>query len=78
MTDAFAVVGPAVVDVVTARPVLLIPPAIAAEQARGSSRCAIRTVLVGRPDELLDLVTTTVARQLPDWALSTPLAVMRR
>ena len=38
LTDAFAYDGPAVVDVVTARQELSIPPAITAEQAKGS-RC---------------------------------------
>jgi pyruvate dehydrogenase (quinone) len=55
-----------VVDVVTARQELSIPPAITAEQAKGFSLYAIRTILAGRADELLDLVTTNVARRLLD------------
>ena len=66
LTDAFAVDGPAVVDVVTARQELSIPPAITAEQAKGFSLYAIRTILAGRSDELLDLVTTNVARRILD------------
>ena len=66
LTDAFAHDGPAVVDVVTARQELSIPPAITAEQAKGFSLYAIRTVLAGRGDELLDLITTNVARRLLD------------
>ena len=66
LTDAFAVSGPAVIDVVTARQELSIPPAITAEQAKGFSLYAIRTILAGRSDELLDLVTTNVARRLLD------------
>ena len=66
LADAFAVDGPAVVDVVTARQELSIPPAITAEQARGFSLYAIRTILAGRADELLDLVTTNVARRILD------------
>jgi pyruvate dehydrogenase (quinone) len=66
LTDAFAHDGPAVVDVVTARQELSIPPAITAEQAKGFSLYAIRTILAGRADELLDLVSTNVARRLLD------------
>ncbi|MGE0218116.1 ubiquinone-dependent pyruvate dehydrogenase [Mycolicibacterium sp.] len=66
LADAFAVAGPAVVDVVTARQELSIPPAITAEQAKGFSLYAIRTILAGRADELLDLVTTNVARRILD------------
>ena len=57
LADAFAHDGPAVVDVVTARQELSIPPGITAEQAKGFSLYAIRTILAGRADELLDLVT---------------------
>lgn len=66
LADAFAHDGPAVVDVVTARQELSIPPTITAEQAKGFSLYAIRTVMAGRADELLDLVTTNVARRLLD------------
>lgn len=66
LTDAFNHDGPAVVDVVTARQELSIPPAITAEQAKGFSLYAIRTILAGRADELLDLVTTNVARRILD------------
>ncbi|MDV3127045.1 ubiquinone-dependent pyruvate dehydrogenase [Mycobacterium sp. 21AC1] len=66
LTDAFAYDGPAVVDVVTARQELSIPPAITVEQAKGFSLYAIRTILAGRADELLDLVTTNVARRILD------------
>jgi len=64
--DAFDHDGPAVVDVVTARQKLSIPPAITVEQAKGFSLYAIRTILAGRADELLDLVTTNVARRILD------------
>lgn len=66
LAEAFAVDGPAVVDVVTARQELSIPPSITAEQAKGFSLYAIRTILAGRSDELLDLVTTNVARRILD------------
>ena len=63
---ALAYDGPALVDVVTARQELSIPPAITVEQAKGFSLYAIRTVMAGRADELLDLVTTNVARRILD------------
>jgi pyruvate dehydrogenase (quinone) len=66
LRDALAHDGPALVDVVTARQELSIPPAITAEQAKGFSLYAIRTILAGRADELLDLVTTNVARRILD------------
>jgi pyruvate dehydrogenase (quinone) len=66
LVDAFAYDGPAVVDVITARQELSIPPAITIEQAKGFSLYAIRTILAGRADELLDLVTTNVARRILD------------
>jgi pyruvate dehydrogenase (quinone) len=66
LSEAFAYDGPAVVDVVTARQELSIPPSITAEQAKGFSLYAIRTIMAGRADELLDLVTTNVSRRLLD------------
>ncbi len=66
LVDAFAFDGPAIVDVVTARQELSIPPAITVEQAKGFSLYAIRTILAGRGDELLDLITTNVARRILD------------
>ncbi|RAV14587.1 ubiquinone-dependent pyruvate dehydrogenase [Mycolicibacterium sp. GF69] len=66
LAEAFAHDGPALVDVLTARQELSIPPVITAEQAKGFSLYAIRTILAGRADELLDLVTTNVARRILD------------
>ncbi|MBP2453334.1 ubiquinone-dependent pyruvate dehydrogenase [Mycolicibacterium lutetiense] len=66
VADAFAHDGPALIDVHTARQELSIPPAITVEQAKGFSLYAIRTILAGRADELLDLVTTNVARRILD------------
>ncbi|MCG7609168.1 MULTISPECIES: ubiquinone-dependent pyruvate dehydrogenase [Mycobacterium] len=66
IADALSHDGPAVVDVHTARQELSIPPAITVEQAKGFSLYAIRTILAGRADELLDLVTTNVARRILD------------
>jgi pyruvate dehydrogenase (quinone) len=66
LAAAFAHDGPALIDVVTARQELSIPPAITAEQAKGFSLYAIRTILAGRSDELLDLISTNVARRILD------------
>ncbi|OBF21171.1 ubiquinone-dependent pyruvate dehydrogenase [Mycobacterium sp. ACS4331] len=66
LAAAFAHDGPALIDVVTARQELSIPPTITAEQAKGFSLYAIRTILAGRADELLDLVSTNVARRILD------------
>ena len=61
---AFAHDGPALVDVVTAREELLIPPTISVQQAKGFSLFALRTILAGRGEELLDLADTNVVRRL--------------
>ncbi|GAA5195394.1 ubiquinone-dependent pyruvate dehydrogenase [Microbacterium jejuense] len=56
--------GPVLVDVVVARQELSIPPAITVAQAKGFTLWALRTVLSGRGDELLDLADTNVWRRL--------------
>ncbi|NYF97150.1 ubiquinone-dependent pyruvate dehydrogenase [Janibacter cremeus] len=55
LREALAHDGPALVDVVTDRQELTIPPAISAEQIKGFTLYALRTVMSGRGDELLDL-----------------------
>jgi pyruvate dehydrogenase (quinone) len=57
---AFAEPGPAVVDVVTAKHELAMPPKIKWAQARGFSLYMMRAVLNGRGDEVLDLVNTNL------------------
>ncbi|WOF23531.1 ubiquinone-dependent pyruvate dehydrogenase [Microbacterium betulae] len=47
--------GPALLDVVSERQELSMPPAVTAEQVKGFALYAIRTVMSGRGDELLDL-----------------------
>lgn len=47
--------GPALLDVVTERQELSMPPTIEAAQVKGFALYAIRTVMSGRGDELLDL-----------------------
>jgi pyruvate dehydrogenase (quinone) len=64
LKEAFAHDGPALVEVLTARQELSIPPTVTVEQAKGFTLYAIRTILSGRGDELLDLLTTNVLRRL--------------
>jgi len=64
LTAAFAHDGPALVDVVTARQELSVPPAITAEQMKGFTLYALRTIVSGRGDELVDLADTNVLRRL--------------
>ena len=66
LRTAFDHDGPALVDVVTAQQELSIPPAISAEQVRGFTLYAIRTIMSGRGDELVDLADTNVFRRLFD------------
>jgi pyruvate dehydrogenase (quinone) len=61
--DFLAHDGPAVLDVTTERQELSMPPAITMEQAKGFALYAIRTVLSGKGDELIDLAKTNL-RQL--------------
>ncbi|WP_372699129.1 ubiquinone-dependent pyruvate dehydrogenase [Arthrobacter sp. JSM 101049] len=58
LKKAFDHNGPALVDVVTTRQELSMPPAVTAEQAKGFALYAVRTVLSGRGDELIDLAAT--------------------
>lgn len=61
---AFAHPGPALVEVMTARQELTVPPTIKFEQVKGFALYAARTVLSGRGDELLELAHTNVVRHL--------------
>ncbi|WP_285724490.1 ubiquinone-dependent pyruvate dehydrogenase [Psychromicrobium xiongbiense] len=63
LAEAFAHDGPAVIDVVTERQELSIPPAITAEQVKGFALYALRTVMSGKGDELIDLARSN-ARQI--------------
>ena len=64
LEEALAADGPVLVDVLTARSELSMPPTITAAQVKGFSLWALRTVLSGRGDELLDLADTNVFRRL--------------
>ncbi|RKW69784.1 ubiquinone-dependent pyruvate dehydrogenase [Galactobacter caseinivorans] len=58
LRGAFAHDGPALVDVRTGRQELTLPPKIELAQAKGFALYAMRSVLSGRGDELLDLAAT--------------------
>lgn len=60
---AFEHDGPAVVDVLTAREELSLPPKITLEQAKGFTLFATRTILSGNAGELVELAKTNL-RQL--------------
>ena len=58
--DVLAHDGPALLDVVTARQELSMPPTITAEQIKGFSLWILRAVMSGRGDEVLDLAKTNL------------------
>ena len=60
--DILAHDGPALLDVVTARNELSMPPKIEAEQMKGFSLYVMRAVMSGRGDEVLDLAKTNLIR----------------
>jgi len=62
--DFLAQDGPALLDVVTERQELSIPPAITAEQVKGFSLYALRTVLSGQGSELVDLARVNLRQIL--------------
>ncbi|WOH82885.1 ubiquinone-dependent pyruvate dehydrogenase [Bradyrhizobium sp. BEA-2-5] len=58
--DVLAHDGPALLDVVTAKQELSMPPTITAEQVKGFSLWVLRAVMNGRGDEVLDLAKTNL------------------
>ena len=52
--------GPAVIDIVTARQELSMPPKLTLEQIKGFTLYATRTILSGRGDEILELAKTNL------------------
>ena len=55
--------GPALLDVVTARQELSMPPTIGVEQMKGFSLWVLRAVMSGRGDEVIDLAATNLRRR---------------
>ena len=62
LRTAFSVDGPALVDVMTARQELSMPPTITLEQAKGFSLFMMKAVLSGRGDEIIDLARVNLLR----------------
>jgi pyruvate dehydrogenase (quinone) len=58
--DILAHDGPAILDVVTAKQELSMPPTIGVEQMKGFSLWVLRAVMSGRGDEVLDLAKTNL------------------
>jgi pyruvate dehydrogenase (quinone) len=56
----FAQEGPVLIDVVTAKHELAMPPKVKWEQARGFSLYMLRAVLSGRGDEVIELANTNL------------------
>lgn len=54
--------GPALLDVVSNRLELSMPPKITAEQAKGFSLYALKAVMSGRGDSILDLAVSNLSR----------------
>jgi pyruvate dehydrogenase (quinone) len=59
---ALAHPGPALIDVVTARQELVMPPKMELEQVRGFSLWLMKAVMNGRGDEVVDLARTNLTR----------------
>jgi pyruvate dehydrogenase (quinone) len=60
IADMLAHDGPALLDVVTAKQELSMPPTIEAEQIKGFSLWMVRAVMSGRGDEVIDLAKTNL------------------
>ena len=60
LAAAFAHEGPVVAEVMTVRQELSIPPRITADQAKGFTLWATRSILSGRGDEVLELAKTNL------------------
>ena len=58
--DVLAEEGPALLDVVSNRQELAIPPKITAEQMKGSGLFALKAVMSGRGNEILDLARSNL------------------
>lgn len=62
LKEAFAHDGPVVVDVLTAKQELSMPPEIAAQEAKGFSLYMLKAIMSGRGDEVVQLVKTNWLR----------------
>jgi len=62
LKQAFEHDGPVLVDVVTAKQELVMPPKIKAEQAKGFSLYMLKAIISGRGDEIVELARTNLGR----------------
>ena len=62
MTEAFQHDGPALIDAVVNRTELSMPPTIKLDQAVGFNLWALKAVLNGRGNELIDLAVSNLIR----------------
>ena len=62
IAEAFAHDGPVLLDVVTAKQELVMPPKIHLEQAKGFSLYMLKAIINGRGDEVIDLAQTNLLR----------------
>ena len=62
LTEAFAHQGPVLVDVVTARQELVMPPTIGADEARHFGLFLLKAVMDGRARQVLDLAKVNLTR----------------
>jgi pyruvate dehydrogenase (quinone) len=62
VADAFAYSGPALIEAVVNRTELAMPPTIKLDQAIGFNLWALKTVLSGRGDEVIDLAVSNLLR----------------
>src|ERR1700722_19298079 len=62
LKEAFAHPGPVLVDVLTAKQELVMPPKIQLEQAKGFSLFMLKAIMNGRGDEVVELATTNLLR----------------
>ena len=60
LDEALETPGPVLVDVMTAKQELAMPPQITMEQAKGFSLYMMRAILNGRGDELVQLTKTNL------------------
>ena len=62
LATAFAHDGPAIIEVLTDRQELVMPPSIKLEQAKGFSLWMMKAVLNGQANEIVDVAKTALLR----------------
>ena len=73
LEQAMAHDGPALVEVLINRQELSMPPSITIAQAKGFSLYMMKAVMNGRGDEVLDLASTNLLREMVNVAKGTLL-----